>query len=218
MPQLSLASASVEQPRSHRRASEPRGAHGGCGHPDSPRPVPPSSLVPTSQGPALSVQTPALSCLDHRGAPLPVQPRLWAQGRLQLGASSVSSSSMVISVPSRPFWIRAPVSILPRLVAPVLDSPSASYSCTQSYKYALPLYHIARVLVPSVLPYSRSINLIPPVGSIAQRTRGPIAQQDGTIRGEEPHRQGGHRASQWLRLRNCRRGGRGRQQVRHPVP
>lgn len=42
------------------------------------------------------------------GSTLPDQPHLWAQGRLQLGASSVSSS-MVISVPSRPFWIRSPV-------------------------------------------------------------------------------------------------------------
>lgn len=110
-----------------------------------------------------------------------------AQGRLQLGASLISSS-MVISVPSRPVWIRAPVSILPRLVAPVLETPSATLSRTQSYKYELPLCLAVRVPKLSVLPHSWSIPYIPPVGSIAQRKKGPIAHQDGAIRREEPDR------------------------------
>lgn len=115
-------------------------------------------------------------CLDHRGPPLFSQPHLWAQGRLQVGVSSISLLHGLLACHRGLFGFRPPVSILlPAGCPPVLDSPSVSHPRAQSYKYRLPLCLGARVPMPSALPYSWSIPFIPPVGLFVQRKSGPTA-------------------------------------------
>lgn len=107
-------------------------------------------------------------CLRRRGAPCPVS---------RTSGPRADCSSVLVQSP--PPWLLArrrglfgfgPLSqYWPRLVAPVLDTPSVSHSRAKSYKYALPLYLVARELMPSVLPYSWSTTYIHQLDRLLRR-------------------------------------------------
>lgn len=92
-------------------------------------------------------------CLCYREAPCPVS----RTSGLRADCSSVLAQSPPpwLLVCHRGLFGFGPLSqCWPRLVAPVLDCPSVSHCRAQSYKYVLPLYPAARVLMPSAAPYS----------------------------------------------------------------